>query len=102
MSDFDTRDRNPSDVLHTIDGVVRTHSIDKCHGRVCAVHNPTDHHMRDWPMLWRSDRALLERVCCHGIGHPDPDHLTYLRDMYGVDHAQCESIHGCCGCCRPL
>jgi hypothetical protein len=90
------------DVIYTVQGVLRTHPKGKCHSEVCAVHNPSDHHMRRWPMLWRHDRGLLERLCEHGVGHPDPDHVTYVREKFGEVEAKYESVHGCDGCCgRP-
>lgn len=68
-----------------------------CKGEVCVIHNPTDHHMRTWPMNWRGDRGLIERICPHGIGHPDPDHLPRWEAMgWGA-----EATHGCDGCCMP-
>ena len=66
-----------------------THSPDKCVGRPCPVHNPSDHHMRSWPLNYRPDRGLTERLCHHGVGHPDPDDPSKHRR------------HGCCGCCTP-
>jgi hypothetical protein len=63
----------------------------------CAVHNPSKHKMRDWP-LNLCETTLLERLCTHGVGHPDPDSAAYLnwRDGDGG-----WDIHGCCcGCCR--
>jgi len=50
--------------------------------------------MADWPQNWRGDRGLMERVCPHGIGHPDPDDFK-SNDKY-------ESVHGCDGCCQPF
>lgn len=59
-----------------------------CYGETCWVHKPSAHHMRDWDVVWRSDRGMLERICPdHGTGHPDPDQP--LSDW----------THGCCGCC---
>jgi hypothetical protein len=55
--------------------------------RPCAIHWPREHHMRHWPQNWRPDRKIIERLCPHGIGHPDPDDRT--RD----------TTHGCDGCC---
>ncbi len=60
-----------------------------CIGSPCPIHYRTDHHMRTWPQHWRTDRALMERTCPHGIGHPDPDQR--LTDG---------GVHGCDGCCR--
>jgi hypothetical protein len=63
------------------------HKAEKCDGRPCIVHNPTEHHMRNWPLVWRAFRGQFERTCPHGIGHPDPDQIG---DM----------THGCDGCCH--
>ena len=73
------------------------HSPEKCAGRHCVIHDPSDHIMREWPLNFRSDRGLMERLCPkHGVGHPDPDdlawHISEGRGWIGV--------HGCCGCER--
>lgn len=65
--------------------------------RPCVIHNPTLHHMRLWPLHWRDDRGIFERICEHGTGHPDPDQLDYWKSI----GKEAESIHGCCGCCIP-
>jgi hypothetical protein len=55
-----------------------THTPDKCKGRHCCIHNPSDHHMRKWLMNYRQDKGMMERICPeHGVGHPDPDDLDY-------------------------
>jgi hypothetical protein len=73
------------------------HTSDRCAGRGCCLHHPSDHHMADWPLIWRSDRHLMERMCVHGVGHPDPDDVAFQDPdgELGVD------IHGCCAgrCC---
>lgn len=53
--------------------------------------------MRDWPLHWREDRPLpiFERVCEHGVGHPDPDQEDYWRETDQL----WQMIHACCGCC---
>lgn len=78
-------------VFGTYIGVVNIEVHDKgmCYGEFCCIHNPSDHHMKNWPQLWRDDRKMMERTCPHGIGHPDPDDRSSDR------------IHGCCGCCVP-
>ncbi len=74
--------------------LVKVHDPDKCIGEFCTIHNPSDHHMKDWPQNWRSDRGIMERICPeHGVGHPDPDDPK-IKLPY-------EGIHGCCGCCNP-
>jgi hypothetical protein len=74
------------------------HSLEDCRGPVCPIHNPTPHHMRDWPMIWRGDRQIFERVCEHGIGHPDPDDQEAKLFINGF----MDGVHGCDTCChRP-
>ena len=77
--------------------VLVVHPARMCAGETCCIHNPSDHHMRTWPMNWRDDTKVMERLCPHGVGHPDPDALAFNvrggRDYYGV--------HGCDGCCHP-
>lgn len=70
-----------------------THPADNCIGQYCTIHNMSDHHMRGFVQHWRGDRGLMERICLHGIGHPDPDDPK-SQDKY-------ESVHGCDGCCIP-
>ena len=77
----------------TLDNV---HDESQCNGRNCAIHNPSDHHMKDWPLHWREDRRFFERICEHGVGHPDPDEIEYHKSQ-GRDI----SVHGCDGCCNP-
>lgn len=73
--------------------IVNVHSEDKCRGKYCSVHNPSDHHMRSWRQHWRSDKGIIERICPkHGVGHPDPD-SNWESDSYFW-------VHGCCGCCK--
>lgn len=66
----------------------------------CVIHNPSDHPMRDFPTLWRDDRRIMERICEHGVGHPDPDTLAFIAKSRGVGIAEIESVHGCDGCCE--
>lgn len=57
--------------------------------------------MSEFPRQWRQagpwdiKPSHMERICPHGVGHPDPDSLAYL-DAVGVKGA---GIHGCDGCC---
>ena len=41
-------------------------------------------------MHWRIDRYIVERICPHGIGHPDPNQILPTDD---------DGRHGCDGCC---
>lgn len=76
--------------------LTRVHPPEACVGRPCVIHNPSDHSMRDLPLHWRGDRALFERICEHGVGHPDPDDLHYHVNVAGDTSA---GVHGCDGCC---
>lgn len=67
-----------------------THDASKCNGQPCPAHNPSKHHMRKWPVNYRIDRGITERICKHGVGHPDPDCTRGKKD----------SVHGCDGCCH--
>lgn len=80
--------------------LVNVHLPGTCAGEHCVVHNPSDHVMRDFPTHWRGDRQLMERICPHGVGHPDPDHITATRKLRGDRYADAEGVHGCDGCCR--
>lgn len=93
--------KDPDGYWTYIDGMgmlISTHSIEQCQDRDygCAIHNnPSDHPLADAPMIWRDDTNILERVCEHGIGHPDYDSALYNEEQ-GKAHL---NIHGCDGCC---
>lgn len=78
--------------------VIGVHTPEGCTGRHCVIHNPSDHAMRDFPTHWRSDRMLMERICPHGVGHPDPDDLAYQEARFPQ---RAPGVHGCDGCCLP-
>lgn len=103
---------------------IRTHGPEACRGRHCVIHNPSDHHMVDWPVVHRLDRqvevghglvltaegleyqdggvyTLTERTCPCGVGHGDPDSLAYAALIGGPEFARVQSVHGCCPerCC---
>ena len=86
------------ELAHSAGAVIvlsNVHSELTCKGRTCVIHAPTDHHMRDWPLIWREDRGIFERICEHGTGHPDPDQIPYWQE---TDQTY-QAVHGCCGCC---
>lgn len=66
----------------------------------CVIHNPSDHTMKDWPTNWRDDRRLMERICPHGVGHPDPDQVAFRIRNYGDESGKDAMTHGCDGCCE--
>lgn len=82
--------------------IVRVHDRNPDCDKGCPIHNPTDPHAH-WPTHWRGDRGLMERICPHGIGHPDDDHLNWVERTFGLERALEEAVHGCDGCCkRPV
>ena len=68
-----------------------THKPDECWGEFCTIHKMSDHHMRHLPQHWRDDRGIMERICEHGVGHPDLDSPWKEGDW--------QWVHGCDGCC---
>jgi len=73
-----------------------THEETECMvSEFCPIHKRSEHSMRGFPQFWRPDRAIMERTCPHGIGHPDPDEYK----LYGVN-GKYEIIHTCDGCCN--
>ena len=80
------------------------HPVERCAGEACIVHNPSDHHMRKWDVTLR-ETALIERLCSHGVGHPDPDSWPAMNkismEVYG-GQSPCFEVHGCDGCCDPV
>jgi hypothetical protein len=81
--------------------VLRTHGAEYCSGEFCCIHKPSDHALHAAPMNWRSDNGLMERICEHGVGHPDPDDLTHKLLTLGAEGfaAGEYDVHGCDGCC---
>ncbi len=77
---------------NTNESLSKHHPEGHCFGDVCALHKRTEHSMRQFPQHYREDRGIMERLCSHGIGHPDPDDY---RIVTGED----PGIHGCDGCC---
>lgn len=77
---------------------LRVHEPTECRGPFCCIHSPSDHHMRNWPLNWRSDSSMMERLCRHGVGHPDPDDLEFRRWNWPKEMFD-GGIHGCDGCC---
>lgn len=64
-----------------------------CFGPACPIHAPSEHPLVNAKRHWRDDRMIMERICDHGIGHPDPDDF---RIFLGLE----DGVHGCDGCCR--
>lgn len=83
--------------MHGVSRRFRTHlDSEDCQENGCVLHNPSDtiQNRENWPYSWRTDRGIMERICEHGIGHPDTDSARFLR-RNGKGY---ENIHGCDGC----
>ena len=57
--------------------LVNVHDESKCAGRECIIHSPRPRATDEWPQIWREDRGIFERICPHGVGHPDPAQEAY-------------------------
>lgn len=90
------------DLFSMEDGnLLKTHGPDQCAGRPCALHNPSDHPLRNTVMKWDRSRNLMVRFCQHNLWHPDPDDIAHKhRSTSAAWAAQCE-VHQCDGCCYP-
>lgn len=101
VADFSSKQLfdKPRYETHEMDGVnVLTHVVERCQGRNCVVHNPSDHHMRGWPKRFHQPSQQTSRVCKHGLGHPDPDDVAYWQQ---IAHRRISTKHECDGCCTP-
>lgn len=79
------------------DLVLRTHPRkDDCYLNGCDVHNRLFN--VDMPLLWRTDRGIMEFVCEHGTGHPTKHQIDYWERTCPEDVVWL-TVHGCCGCC---
>lgn len=84
-----------SDLIALHDGrILTTHGEGECAGEWCCI-KPSTHRLSRAPLNWRSDRRLMERMCPHGVGHPDPDGLEAMDSAV----LWAEWLHGCDGCC---
>ena len=77
------------------------HNENKCAGQHCVLHNPSDHHMRNWTQAWTDVTRTMSRVCPHSLTHPDPDDVNFYRRRYGDTVTAATFVHTCDGCCQP-
>ena len=84
--------RSTNVYLEHTDEWIYCHEASVCDMDFCTLHNRSDHKMRSFPQHWRADRGIMERICEHGVGHPDPDEY---KIRVGLD----DGTHGCDFCC---
>lgn len=99
------------------DGIWKVHGPLTCAGGACAIHNPSEHHMRDWPLGFLklgvsgmvgaqlAGYALVvgTRTCGHEVPHLDPDSLAHTVEAMGIGAATVMVAwerRSCDGCCR--
>lgn len=76
---------------------VHKRNID-CHVDGCAIHNPSYHPLSGAKQIIRTDKYMLvEDICKHGVGHPNPDSASFLSKKLGGTSIW---VHGCDGCCK--
>jgi hypothetical protein len=49
--------------------------------------------MRDFPQHWNSNTMIMERMCPHDVGHPDPDEFKLIEN-------EILRVHECDSCCK--
>jgi hypothetical protein len=49
-------------------------------------------------MIYDIKPSHFERICPHGIGHPDPDDMAYWKSI----GEESMGVHGCDGCCAGI
>lgn len=74
--------------------IVNVHDEGTCWGEYCTIHKWSNHPLVNFPQFWREDKGMMERICSHGIGHPDADELNLDVGDRGV--------HACDGCCSVV
>lgn len=90
------------DAIFLPDGtLLQTHPKWMCGTGFCCIHNPSDHPLRDAPMFWIDQFKSMDRLCSHGVRHPDPDDFAF-KVRVGVPHLLLSVIgaHECDHCCH--
>jgi hypothetical protein len=100
------RARRPKPTTDTHDQWTDDHEVvwwvhrwnQSCTDDGCAIHCPTEHHMKDWPKVMATGTVVV-RICEHDYEHPDPDSFAFF-ERTGRSHM---GVHNCDGCCttRP-
>lgn len=92
------------DVIALGDGrVLSTHGPSLCSGQYCCIHNPSDHPLKNAPMVWIGEVRLITRRCECGALHPDPDAMAHMNLMTLLGRATWyDGWHRCCPsrCCE--
>lgn len=101
----------PNKLEHT-NTTYNTHAADVCDQEFpCSIHRRSPHPMRAFPQTWCGQHHIMERLCPHGLAHPDPDdYLVRTKqvgttppdpDDYQAKTPVSDATHPCDGCCTP-
>lgn len=93
-------DVGASELIAVANGLLTgAHPPSTCAGQAwgCWVHSPKPHSLAHAPIRWREDKGSAERICDHGIGHPDPHDAAYWWTVHHRDVTR----HSCDDCCAP-
>lgn len=79
--------------------IVNVHDPAACAEQFCAIHRPSNHPLCKSPRTFTT--GLVQRVCRHGVKHPDPDSIAWLKRSDGWATAELRAKHNCCKsrCC---
>lgn len=102
MSESDDQTVFGMDLITLLDGrVMQVHPPQACRGQTCCVHNPSEHPLRTAALTWNALTATMNRVCSHGLVHPDPDDIAFKERTLGPSDVWGYGVHTCDGCCWP-
>lgn len=92
-----------TDVIVLHDGrTMKVHGPNRCLGPHCCIHNPSEHPLKNAPLVWVDSVGQMFRVCLHDHLHPDPDSMEFHRAMAYAGLADFyDGWHPCCParCC---
>lgn len=67
----------------------------ECQEHGCPIHNPSDRAVAIGTTHYNTERQRMDRVCEHGLAHPDPDSQDWRERHFGDR----DDEHDCDGCC---
>lgn len=100
LTPVDSEDPSFPDFVGVENNVISIHNPTQCAGRPCVFHNPSDHALSKAKVSYNESLHRVERVCSHGIHHPDVDEVVKVYDGFGETEALKFAKHNDCdGCC---
>jgi hypothetical protein len=115
MSDVVLRGKHLTDLVYvtgTRQVLTHVHDPSACAEQDhCVIHNPSGHPLVNAPTHWRVQEVvgeedveliqIMQRICSHGVFHPDLDDLIFIAETKGPLAASRAKHHECCEgeCC---